>query len=76
MIIDFFDEAKKLYRKKLLAATSTIGNIIEFKFELITTQKNELVFNYLTNAKACLQTINIQDLRKLPTLKSSDQQAD
>ena len=63
MIIDFFDEDKKLYSKKLLAATSTGGNIIEFKFELITTQKNELVFNYLTNVKACLQTISIQDIK-------------
>ena len=63
MIIDFFDEDKKLYSKKLLAATSTRGNIIEFKFELITTQKIELVFNYLTNVKACLQTISIQDIK-------------
>jgi len=61
IMIDFFDSSKSEYSKKLLASTFIKNNGVEFKFELLTKQKDSLKDKFLENSMYFLRTIKISN---------------
>jgi hypothetical protein len=60
-IIDLYDSVKSQYSRKVLAATSIKGNVVEFNFELLTKQKDSLKDNFLENSRYFLRTVRISN---------------
>ena len=58
---DWYDTTKAQYSKKLLAATSLKGNILYFRFELLTKQASPATDNFLENSKVYLGTLRFSN---------------
>lgn len=61
--IDLYDTAKLQYSKKVLAASSIKGNIIHFKFELLTKHSDSSTKYFLNNSKYFLRRIRISNVK-------------
>ncbi|OQP39962.1 hypothetical protein A4H97_17245 [Niastella yeongjuensis] len=61
IVIDLYDTLKNQYSKKLLASTTIKGNIVDFKYELLTKRNDSLNKNFITNSKYYLRTIRISN---------------
>lgn len=59
IVIDKYDSGKAQYFKKLLSTTTIRRGTIDFNFEFVSKQNNELTRNFVDNAKYYLRTIRI-----------------
>jgi len=61
IVIDLYDTLKNKYSKKLLASTTIKGNIVDFRYELLTKRNDSLTNNFINNSKYYLRTIRINN---------------
>lgn len=61
IVIDLYDTLKNQYSKKLLASTTIKGNIVDFRYELLTKRKDSLANNFINNSKYYLRTLRISN---------------
>ena len=59
IVIDLYDTEKKIYSKKVLAATSIKSNGIGFQYELLTSKNDSINKNFIKNSMLLLRTIKI-----------------
>lgn len=57
--VSLYDTIKRQYSKKLWASTTIKSNLIDFKFELLTKEKDSLKDNFIENAKYYLRTARL-----------------
>ena len=60
-IIDLFLDKSLQYSKKVIASTTVMGNSIQFRYELLTKNKDSITTNFIKNSLELLNTVKISN---------------